>query len=72
MDTEQRPPGAAASFLRLWFVLGFSYVLLRLAVVLFVDGVVDLRAVAFWEALVVPPGQALVVLAIRRATPPRR
>ncbi|MBI3783354.1 MAG: hypothetical protein HY270_08125 [Deltaproteobacteria bacterium] len=59
-------------FLRLWFVLGLAYALLKLAVDVGFGGFVDLRAIALWEFLLIPLGQALVALAIRRRADQRR
>jgi hypothetical protein len=57
----------AASFVRLWFVLFFSYVCLRVAYDLLLKGWLDLRPVALLDLLVVPLGQSLVVWSISRA-----
>jgi hypothetical protein len=72
-------PSGWAAFLRLWFVLFFSYLLLKFLFNLVVLGWVDLRASAFQELLVLPSGQSVVFWFITRrqrrvqapaATPP--
>jgi hypothetical protein len=55
-------------FVRLWMVLFFSYVLLKLLLDLSVSGYIDLRTVALVENAVLPFGQAVVCwLVTRRA-----
>lgn len=65
-QTGHRHSASLADFLRVWFVLGSAYALLKLAVDLAFAGIVDLRAVSFWELLLIPLGQAGVAYAIRR------
>lgn len=62
---EQRRSNWAA-FLRLWFVLQFSYLLLRLLIDLAVAGYLDLRSIALIELLAVPFGQAVVLWLVTR------
>jgi hypothetical protein len=50
-----------AAFLRLWFLLFFSYTLLRLLIDLVAAGYVDLRTVTLWHVLVLPFGQAVII-----------
>lgn len=61
-----KQPGVVGVFVRLWFVLAIGYALLKLAVDLAFGRFIDLRAVAGWELLLVPLGQAVVVYVIRR------
>ena len=63
---DNRGIGSLGVFLRLWLVLGAAYALVKLAVDIGFGGFVDLRAVALWELLLVPLGQAGVAYAIRR------
>jgi hypothetical protein len=61
MDGVAHPPGRSwSALLRLWFLLAFSYVLLKQAFNLAIVGWIDLRRVALWEMLLLPLGQALV------------
>ncbi len=53
-------------FVRLWLVLALAYAFVKLAVDIGFGHYVDLRAIALWELLLVPLGQAVVVTAIRR------
>ena len=54
-----------STFLRLWFVLGFSYFTVKFVFNLLFVGI-DLRPVAFWEILVVPLGQAIAYWVVTR------
>lgn len=58
-------------FLRLWFVLVFSYFTLKFAFNIAFAGYIDLRPVAFWEALVLPFGQTIVLWLITRGAATR-
>lgn len=53
-------------FLRLWFVLWFSYFVLKFLFNLAIMGWIDLRPAAFLELALLPLGQALVFWAITR------
>jgi hypothetical protein len=63
---EKQSPSSWRSFLRLWFVLGFAYLLIKFVFNLGVMGWIDLRPVAFLELVVVPLGQSVVFWAITR------
>jgi len=52
--------GGAVGFGRVWLLLGFSYVLLKLAFDLMVNGWIDLRGEALLELALVPLGQSAV------------
>ena len=54
------------SFLRLWMLLFFSYVLLKLLLDLAVGGYIDLRTVALTQDIGVPFGQALIYWIVTR------
>ena len=72
MTDGSRSSGWGA-FLRLWLVMAFSYVLVKILFNFAVVGWVDLRLVAFKELLMVPLGQTLVFWFITRgrsAAPP--
>jgi len=62
------------AFVRLWFLLFFSYFGVKLVFTLGVMGYIDLRPVAFYELLLVPLGQAVVLWLVtrrgRQGTPP--
>ena len=65
---EKPSPSSWRSFLRLWFVLGFAYFLLKFLFNLGVMGWIDIRPVAFLELALVPLGQSVVLwLVTRRA-----
>ena len=53
-------------FLRLWFLLAFSFVLLKLTLDLAVSGVIDARRAALWQLAAVPFGQSLVYWVVTR------
>lgn len=53
-------------FLRLWFLLAFSFVLLKVALDLAVSGVIDARRTALWQLAAVPLGQSLVYWFVTR------
>ena len=55
-----------AAFLRLWFVLFFSYAGVRLLFNMAVLGWIDLRPVAFLDLLVLPLGQSIVFWIVTR------
>jgi hypothetical protein len=59
------------SFLRLWFVMFFSYLLLRFAFNLGVMGWIDLRREFLLEILLIPFGQAVVLWLIAKRLSPR-
>jgi hypothetical protein len=64
------------AFVRLWFLLFFSYFGVRLIFTLGVMGYIDLRPVALYELLLVPLGQAVVLWLVTRrgrqpTAPPR-
>jgi hypothetical protein len=62
-----------AAFLRLWFVLLFSYFAIKFIFNLAVMGWIDLRPVAFKELLILPLGQSVMVwLITRRRRQPNR
>jgi len=56
----------AAAFVRLWFLLFFSYATIKFAINLMVLGAIDLRPIAFWELLLLPLGQGAVFWLITR------
>ena len=62
------------AFLRLWIVMAFSFVSVKILFNLVVLGWVDLRPTAFKELLVLPLGQSIVFWFVtrrrRRATEP--
>lgn len=71
--TDQTAYSAWAAFLRLWLVMAFSFVLIKLLFNFVVLGWVDLRSNAFKELLVLPLGQSIVFWIItrrRRSDPP--
>ena len=57
---------AWATFVRLWFVLAFSFALIRLLFDLIGPGYIDLRTPALLQLIVVPLGQAAVYWLITR------
>ena len=54
------------AFLRLWVVMAFSFVSVKILFNLIVLGWVDLRPTAFKELLVLPLGQSLVFWIVTR------
>lgn len=54
------------AFLRLWFVMAFSYFLLKFLFNLTVLGWIDLRRVAFEELALLPLGQSIVLWTVTR------
>lgn len=54
------------AFLRLWLVMAFSFLLIKLLFNFVVLGWVDLRSTAFKELLVLPLGQSIVFWVITR------
>lgn len=63
-----RQPTSWAGFLRLWLLLFFSYVVLKLLLDLSIAGYVDLRRVALVGDVALPFGQAVICwLVTRRA-----
>ena len=63
---HQRKPSGWTAFFRLWFVLEFSYVVIRLLFNLMVMGWIDLRRAFFLESAIVPFGQAVVFWFVTR------
>lgn len=63
---EQRAHWAA--FLRLWFLLFFSYLLLKLLIDLITAGYVDLRTVTVAYLIFLPLGQAIIVWFVTRGS----
>ena len=63
---EKPSPSSRRSFLRLWFVLGFAYFLLKFLFNLGVMGWIDVRPTAFWELALVPLGQSVVLWMVTR------
>ena len=59
-------PTSWRGFLRLWLLLFFSYVLLKLLLDVAVGGYVDLRTVALVEDAAVPFGQAAICWLVTR------
>ena len=59
-------PASWGGFLRLWFLLFFSYVLLKLLFDLAMGGYVDLRSVALIGDVGVPFGQAVIFWIVTR------
>jgi len=55
-------------FLRLWFVVGFSYVSAKLLVDLALMGWIDLRWNALLELALLPLAQTVVLWAVTRRT----
>jgi hypothetical protein len=53
-------------FVRLWFVLAFSFVLVKLACDLLTAGLIDVRRTALWQLSVVPLAQAAAYWLITR------
>ena len=49
-----------AQFLRVWFLLTFSYVFLKLAFDIVVSGWIDLRRASLLQLIVLPLGQSIV------------
>ena len=66
LDVQKVSSGWRA-FLRLWFVLAFSYVGLRVLFNLVLLGWIDVRRVFFQELLLLPRGQALIFWWVTRA-----
>lgn len=60
------------AFLRLWVVMAFSFVSVKILFNLLVLGWVDLRLAAFEEWLVLPLGQAVVFWFVTRRSRPAR
>jgi len=63
------------AFLRLWFVMAFSYFFLKFIFNLAVLGWIDIRRVAFEELAILPLGQSVVLWVVTRrrrteSTPP--
>jgi hypothetical protein len=57
-----------AALLRLWVVLAFSFVALKLLIELIYPGYIDLRSVTLLQFALIPAGQALVYwIVVRRA-----
>ena len=63
---EKRMIASVAVFLRLWFVLFFSYLTIKCLFNLIVLGWVDIRLAAFQELLILPLGQSLVFWLVTR------
>ena len=63
---EKQSPSSWRSFLRLWFVLGFAYFLLKFLFNLGVMGWIDIRPAAFLELALVPLGQSVVLWMVTR------
>lgn len=63
---ETPAPSSWRRFLRLWFVLWFSYFILKFLFNLAIMGWIDLRPAAFLELVLLPFGQAVVFWAITR------
>ncbi len=61
-----KKPSSGGAFVRLWFVLFFSYACLRFAFNLAFMDLIDLRSVALWDVLVLPLGQSVVLWLITR------
>jgi len=59
-------PASWGGFLRLWFLLFFAYVVLKLLFDLSVGGYVDLRTVALIGDVGIPFGQALICWIVTR------
>jgi hypothetical protein len=58
--------GSWRGFLRLWFLLFFAYVLLKLLFDLSVGGYLDLRTVALIGDVGIPFGQAVIFWVVTR------
>jgi apolipoprotein N-acyltransferase len=72
-DALSRPPAPssrAKDFLRLWFVVGFSWSVLTFVFNLIVYHWIDLRPVVLLELLVVPLAQSAAVWAVVRRRRP--
>jgi hypothetical protein len=63
---EKRSHSSWRSFLRLWFVLGFAYFMIKFVFNLGIMGWIDVRPVAFLELALVPLGQSVVFWTITR------
>jgi hypothetical protein len=63
---EKLPQSAIGRFLRLWFVLGFAYFMLKFLFNLAFMGWIDVRPVAFYELALVPLGQTVVLWFVTR------
>jgi len=71
--TEQGKHSKWGAFLRLWLVMAFSFVLIKILFNLLVLGWVDIRPAAFQELLLLPLGQSVVfwfVTRRSRSSPP--
>ena len=66
MLVKGRQRSAAAAFIRLWFVMVFSFTILNFAFNLIVMGWIDLRASFGLEVLMVPLGQSIVFWFVTR------
>ncbi len=63
---HQPAPSSWTQFLRLWFILGFAYFLLRFLFNMAVMGWIDIRPSAFLDLVVVPLGQTIVLWVVTR------
>ena len=62
---SQKSSGLGA-FLRLWFVLFFSYILIKFLFDLIVRGWIEISESAFQEILLLPLGQSIVFWLVTR------
>lgn len=59
-------PRSWAAFVRLWLLLFFSYVALKVLLDLTIGGYIDLRAVALASDVALPFGQAVIFWLVTR------
>jgi hypothetical protein len=66
-----RGPASVAAFLRLWLLMVFSYVPLKVLYDLIGPGYIDLREVALVQLIALPTGQAIVFWLVTWRARPR-
>jgi hypothetical protein len=70
VHTPSHQSRSYGAFLRLWFVMLFSYILLKFAFNLGIMGWIDLRLTFLWEVLLMPLGLAVTVWLVARGRAP--
>ena len=67
-DADNAGPKAPSwgALVRLWLLLFLSYATLKVIFNVVYLGVIDLRPVFFWEVVVLPIGQSLIVWLVAR------